>query len=82
MESILPSRRQDRPILAALFDERGARLAGDFVLRAGAAGTADRADQFAADDERNAAPGRNDVVQGRDVVIAALDRIFKDLGFA
>src|SRR5215469_10090454 len=58
-------------------------LAGDLVLRAGRAGTSDRADQPSALDERNAATRADDPVEGHHVVGAIdLDGILERLGFA
>src|SRR2546430_3990230 len=66
----------------SLLDRRGADLAGDFILRAGAAGTADRADQLAAFDQRNAASRGDDSIEGDEVIEAVLDSVLESLGFA
>src|SRR6202023_558286 len=55
-----------------LVDRARRRGAGRLVLRAGAAGATDGADQLAALDQRNAAARSNDVVEGEDVVEAEL----------
>src|SRR5580704_17615611 len=56
--------------LQSLFaDRRRAGRARDLVLRAHAAGTADRADQFAVLDQRNAAARAHDVVDRQDIFI-------------
>src|SRR2546430_10629965 len=66
----------------SLLDRRGADLAGDFILRAGAAGTADRADQLAAFDQRHAAARADDAVEGEEISVAALDSVLENLAFA
>src|SRR5512146_1062923 len=68
---------------AVLLDGCGARLAHDFILRTGAAGTADCADQLAALYKRNAAARGNDVIERGDIVqVVELDRVLEGLGLA
>src|SRR6266481_4515562 len=73
----------ERCIPAALFDGRGAHFAGHFVLRTRAAGTPDRADQFPALHERDAAARGDDTIDRHDVVeIVLLNGILERLGLA
>src|SRR6266850_2645840 len=58
----------------------GAGAADHFVLRAGAARAADRADHLAAVHERNAAARGDHVVECHEVVVARLDTRLEGLG--
>src|ERR1700675_3220309 len=67
----------------SLLDGCGADLAGDFILRTGAAGTADRADQLDTLDQGNAASRADDSVESDQVVEAVdLNAVFENLGFS
>src|ERR1700687_1995394 len=79
------NRRRGAPTIRdpqGLFDGCGADLASDFILRAGATRAADRADQLAAFDQRNAASRADDAVEGEEVSVAALDSVLENLAFA
>src|SRR5271155_171705 len=69
---------------ATLFvDRRRGGRARDLVLRAGGAGTADRADQLAVLDQRDAAARAHDIVDRQHIfVIIFLDCVFEDFGRA
>src|SRR2546421_265071 len=56
----------------SLFDRRGACLADDLVLRTRPARTSDRADQLAGLDQRYPAPGRDDAIERKEVVLVVL----------
>src|SRR5580704_15645387 len=68
--------------LQSLFaDRRGAGRARDLVLRARATGTADRADQLAVVDQRNAAARAHDVVNRQRIIITFLNSLFEGFGW-
>src|SRR6185437_7541322 len=77
-----PAESRARVLSIGLLHRVGAGLAGDAILRAGAAAAADGADELAVLDQREAAFRRNDAVQEGDIAMAALDGVEEHLGRA